>query len=265
MSGFEFERCQQCTDDPQRCILTINIKALANPTPLQELDFVKWRTALLKLISRFRKLQRTYMPEVARFLTAAQCDVWNDKTRVPEAVKLFLPSELGSASRAQVCEQGLDKIEEEMREAEMHMSLDKLCNGLRLRTVMNRFRHRNITGQQALTRGQGILRQLGIRILKGKLRYGYARNTYLRLKGHGPWEKTWSALEEADVRGINERAVTEEEEAEREQLRVLGEIVEGGIAWVGVVAAGEGTHTLSRIWYSTTIMGDDDADLVEGT
>jgi hypothetical protein len=164
-----------------------------------------------------------------------------------------------------VCEQGLDKIEEEMREAEMHMSLDKLCNGLRLRTVMNRFRHRNITGQQALTRGQGILRQLGIRILKGKLRYGYARNTYLRLKGHGPWEKTWSALEEADVRGINERAVTEEEEAEREQLRVLGEIVEGGIAWVGVVAAGEGTHTLSRIWYSTTIMGDDDADLVEGT
>lgn len=87
----------------------------------------------------------------------------------------------------------------------------------------------------------------------------------MRLRGHGPWEKTWKALEEADVRGINERAANEEEEAEREQLWELGEIVEGGIARAGVVAAGEGTHTLSWIWYSARVTGDDDTDLVEGT
>jgi hypothetical protein len=115
--------------------------------PLQELDFVKRRTALLKRISRFRKLQQTYMPEVARFLTAAQREIWNDKTRVPEGIKLFLPSELGSASRAKVCEKGLDQIEEEMREAELQASLDDLRDALRIRTITNRFRHRNTTGQ----------------------------------------------------------------------------------------------------------------------
>jgi hypothetical protein len=56
-------------------------------------------------------------------------------------------------------------------------------------------------------------------------------------------------LEDADVRGINERAASEEEQAETDRLQKLGEIVEGGIAVAGVVAAGEGTHTMSWIWY----------------
>jgi hypothetical protein len=231
---------------------------------LQELDFVKRKTALLKRINRFRKLQRTYMPEVARFLSAAQREVWNDKSRGPEAMKLFMPSELSNASRAQVCEKGLDGIEEKMREAELEATLEELRQALRVRTGTNRFRHRNMTGQHALTRGKGLLRQNDIRILKAKLRYWYARNAYLRLKGHGTWEKTWQTLEEEDVRGVNERAVSEEE-AERVRLWDLGEIVEGGIARAGVVAAGEGTHTLSWIWYSVKLTGDDEQDLVDGT
>jgi hypothetical protein len=104
-----------------------------------------------------------------------------------------------------------------------------------------------------------------IRVLKAKLRYQYARNAYLRLKGHGPWEKVYNMLNEEDVRGINERAVSEEEEAERERLRELGEIMEGGLAWAGVVAAGEGTHTLSWIWYNAKLSGNDELNLVEGT
>jgi hypothetical protein len=243
--------------------LAIDIKALANPTPLQELDFVKRKTALLKRINRFRRLQRTYMPELVRFMTAGQREIWNDKTRSPEAVKLFMPSELGAASHAKTCEKGLDKLEEEMREGEMMVTLEELRQALRLRTVTNRFRHCNMTGQRALTRGQGVLRQNAIRILKVKLRYRYARNAYLRLRGHGDWEKLYHTLEEADVRGINERAVTEEEEGERERLRELGAIMEGGIAAAGVVAAGDKTHTMSWIWYSTNLANGEE-DLIDG-
>ncbi|KAF7342992.1 CxC2 domain-containing protein [Mycena venus] len=225
-------------------ILTIDVKALANPTLLQELDFVKRRTALLKRIRRFRKLQQTYMPECTRFLMEAQREVWNKKNRVPEAIKLFLPSELSSASRAQACEKGLDAIEEEMREAELQESLEELRQALRTRMVANYFGHRNTTSQQALTHGQGLLQQIAIQILKAKLRCRYARNAYLRLKGHGPWEKVYNMLNEEDVRGINKRAASKEEEAERQRLRELGEIVEGGIARAGVVAAGGGNTYL---------------------
>jgi hypothetical protein len=69
-------------------------------------------------------------------------------------------------------------------------------------------------------------------------------------------------LEEADVRGINERAVSEEEEGERERLRELGAIMEGGIAAAGVVAAGDKTHTMSWIWYSTNLANGEE-DLID--
>jgi hypothetical protein len=147
----------QCTDKIGRRILTIDVKALANPTPLQELDSVKRRTALLKRIRHFRKLQGMYMPECARFLTAGQREIWNEKDCIPEAIKLFLPSELSSASRAQVCKKGLDVIEEEMRDTKLQESLEELRQALRTQTVMNRFRHRNTSGQHALTRRQELL------------------------------------------------------------------------------------------------------------
>ncbi|KAJ7932991.1 hypothetical protein B0H13DRAFT_1856601 [Mycena leptocephala] len=252
--GLEIENTQR--------ILTIDIKAAPSPTALQELDLVKRKTALLKKINRFRKLQRTYMPDLVRYMTAAQREMWDDKTRGPEAIKLFLPSELGAEARRQACENGLAQIEEEMREAELKETLEDLRQALRTRTLTDRFRHRNTTGQRALTRGQGILRQIKIRIHKAKLRYRYARNALVRLKGHGDWEKTYRVLEELDVRGVNERAVTEEEMAERERLRELGEIVEGGIAVAGVVAAGETTRTMSWIWYSTNLQNGE-ADLIE--
>jgi hypothetical protein len=48
----------------------IDVKAVSNPTESQTVDFLKRRTALLKRIRTFRKLQRTYMPNLRRFLTA---------------------------------------------------------------------------------------------------------------------------------------------------------------------------------------------------
>ncbi|KAJ7794562.1 hypothetical protein B0H14DRAFT_2392443, partial [Mycena olivaceomarginata] len=118
-------------------------------------------------------------------------------------LKLFQPSELSTASREKTCKMGLDKIEEEMQEAELKVALEDLRQALRACTAMNRFRHHNTTGQKALMRGQGVLRQIDIQIMKAKLHYRHARNTLLRLRGHGVWEKVWNVLKDADVRGIN--------------------------------------------------------------
>ena len=102
------------------------MKAFKDPSALQQLEFVKRKTALLKRIHRFRKLQSTYMPDVERFLTQAQRKIWDDKTRGPEATKLFMPSELGEESRQKACKKGLAKIEEEMREGELDKTLKEL-------------------------------------------------------------------------------------------------------------------------------------------
>ncbi|KAJ7842077.1 hypothetical protein B0H13DRAFT_2239393 [Mycena leptocephala] len=240
-------------EDTQR-ILTIDLKAVMNPTPSQELDFVTQKTALVKRIACFRKLQRTYMPDLR--------ELWEDNSRSAETIKLFLLSELGEVSRKNVCEIGLGALEEEMRLGELEETLQQLQRALQARGGMAYFRRRNITGQRALTWGMDVMRQITLRIHKAKLFYRYGRNAVLRLKGHGDWEKKYQVLAEEDVRGVNKKATSEEEQVENERLRALGEVVEGGIVAAGTVAAGEGSHTMSWIWYNTKL-GSTEAELVD--
>ncbi|KAJ6574049.1 hypothetical protein B0H19DRAFT_1208169 [Mycena capillaripes] len=235
MMGLEIEESQRH--------LAIDVKAVANPTDAQALDFLKRRKNLLKRLRVFRKWQRTYMPNVRRFLTASQRPLWDSEAdREVEGVRLFMPSDiLDKAKRSRACAVGLVEVEEQLRVGEARDALAALRQGLRTRTMTNRFRLRHCTGQRMLTRGQGVLRQISMKIHKAKSRYRYACNALMRLRGHGGWEKELQVLEDSDVRALNERALTAEEAAQRER---------GGIAALGVVALGESRRTLSGIWYS---------------
>ncbi|KAJ6475381.1 hypothetical protein C8R45DRAFT_1159328 [Mycena sanguinolenta] len=136
---------------------------------------------------------------------------------------------------------GLPDIEATLRETEAHETLEALRQGLRVRTLMNRPRPRNTTGQRALTRGQGILPQNNAKIHKAKLRYRYVRNALSRLRGHSEWEWVLQVLNDNDIRALNERAVTVEEKAQREARR----------------------RTLSWIWYTAKAGDPSEQELVE--
>ncbi|KAJ7027748.1 hypothetical protein C8F04DRAFT_901289, partial [Mycena alexandri] len=137
-----------------------------------------------------------------------------------EAIRLFMPSDLATNElRVKACANGLDGVEARLRDGEAEEALDSLRDGLRTRTATTRFKVRNWSGQSALTRGQGILRLVNLKIHGAKLRYRYARQALRKLKGHGEWEKRLRILTEDDVRALNERALTDEEKAERERLR----------------------------------------------
>ncbi|KAJ7876466.1 hypothetical protein B0H14DRAFT_2568181 [Mycena olivaceomarginata] len=176
-------------------------------------------------------------------------------------------AELGdSGNRRKACAVGLPEVEARMREGEAREALEFVRQGLRSRTMTNRFRIRNYTGQGALTRGQGILRQINIKIHLGKIHYRYARAALLVLRGHGVWEEALRVLKDEDVRALNERAITAEEAATGEQLdnlaRALG--TPAGITVAEGLAAGEGSHTLSWIWYTVgATMDEDDPKLHE--
>ncbi|KAF7373979.1 CxC2 domain-containing protein [Mycena sanguinolenta] len=258
LMGMEIEESQR--------YLTIDVKAVANPTETQTVEFLKRRATLLKRIRAFRKLQRTYMPNLRRFLTATQSAQWDSEgDHDAENIRLFLPSDISSkANREKACAVGLPEVEADLRVGEAREALNTLRQGLRTRTMTNRFRLRNCTGQRMLTRGQGVLRQVNLRVHKAKLRYRYARNALLRLRGNGPWEKELRVLEDEDVRALNERALTTEEAEQRKSLRTYDDVAEeGGIAAYGVVALGEGHRTLSWIWYTAKTGEPTEAELVE--
>ncbi|KAJ7872157.1 hypothetical protein B0H14DRAFT_3131652 [Mycena olivaceomarginata] len=68
-------------------------------------------------------------------------------------------------------------------------------------------------------------------------------------------------LDDEDVRALNERALTEEEKKQNEHWAELGgAIIEGGVARAAGLAGGEGSHTLSWIWYSAKAGAAADAD-----
>ncbi|KAJ7720440.1 hypothetical protein B0H16DRAFT_1474428 [Mycena metata] len=257
MMGLEIEQTQN---------LAVDVKALANPTEAQALAFLKRQTALTKRIRAFRKLQRTYMPNVRRFLTATQRALWDTEAeREAEGVRLFMPSEMADKTkRERACAVGLGEVEAELRIGEARQALEELREGLRTRTMTNRYRLRHCSGQRMLTRGQGILRQINVKIHKAKLHYRYVQHALTRLKEHGAWERELRVLEDSDIRALNERALTEEEAAQRQGVHDLEEIAEeGGIAAMGAVALGEGRRTLSWIWYTAKTTDPTEAELVE--
>jgi hypothetical protein len=239
--------------------LEVDVHVLKDPTPTQKLAFMKRRTALLKRIHKFREIQRVYMPVVHSALNDVQRQMLEGNgEQVPEATRLFMPSEIESADvRRNVCAIRLPQLEVRLREAEE--ALEAVRQGLRTRTMTNRFRLRNYTGQGMMTKGQGILRQINIRIHIAKLRYRYACAALLALQGHGDWEGRLRVLRDEDVRALNERALTDEEKAQNEHwAEIGGAIIEGGIRRAAGVASGEGSHTLSWIWYTVGV--DEDSD-----
>ncbi|KAJ7620508.1 hypothetical protein DFH06DRAFT_1273756 [Mycena polygramma] len=247
VTGIELEETQR--------VLEMEIKAKKAATTYQELDFQKRRNGVQRAIERFRALQEIYMPGLLDELGPGdQALLKANAKKEVETVKLFLPSALSAGARANACAPGVAKIEERLRFAEAGDSLEGLRSGLRMRTVTNCFKIENITGQRANTRAQGIQHLVNVRIHLAKLRYRWAREGYAKLAGQGGWTKRLQVLEDEDVRALNERALTREEKADEDRMResgALNELQRGGVAAAGVVVQGEGTRTLSWIWYAS--------------
>lgn len=241
--------------------LEVDVRALKDPSPNQRLAFLKRRTALLKRIHRFCEVQKIYMPALRSVLPDTGRQVFDGNgEQLPEATRLFMPSELASAVvRGKVCASGLPEVEAQMQQGEAQDALEAVRQGLRTRTMTNRYKLRNFTGQGMMTKGQGILRQINVKIHIAKLRYRYSRAALLALQGHGGWEEALRVLNDDDVRALNERALTAEEKAQNEHWAELGgAVIKGGVARAAGVARGKGAHRLSWIWY--TVSGGEEED-----
>ncbi|KAF8217868.1 hypothetical protein K438DRAFT_2038011 [Mycena galopus ATCC 62051] len=204
--------------------LTVDVRALKDPTATQMLGFTKRRTALLKRIHKFRQIQDWYMPALRNVLSDAHRRMYDGEgEKLAEATRLFMPSGIKDGHiRARVCM---------MREGEATEALAEVQSGLHTRMMANRYKLRNYTGQ-------GLLR-----IHSAKIRYRYARAALLALRGHGHWEERL-------------RVLADDDKAQNELwAEIGGAIIEGGVAHAAGVAGGEGSHSLSWIWYSAGLTG----------
>ncbi|KAK6966393.1 hypothetical protein R3P38DRAFT_3246345 [Favolaschia claudopus] len=118
--------------------LEVDVRALKDPLTA----FTKRRTTLLRRIYKFRQVQAVYMPTVRVLLSETQKAGFDGNgQQLPEATRLFMLWELGSREvRGRACATGLTEIEARMRYGEASDALEAVRNGLRARTMTNRYK-----------------------------------------------------------------------------------------------------------------------------
>ena len=167
-----------------------------------------------------------------------------------EDMPITFPSTIPQALRSSVCPKHVLDVEERLREAQAFEALDDVRRYLRQRSFASTFKIKNITGQRANTRARQWLNTINSKVVAAKHAYRHARARLLDLRGSGTWVNVLRVLEDADVRGLNERALTAQEKAEREAVRERGGLVDevDGVPVLQAVLLGDGRRTLSWIW-----------------
>ncbi|KIY60775.1 hypothetical protein CYLTODRAFT_483077, partial [Cylindrobasidium torrendii FP15055 ss-10] len=236
--------------------LGTEIQARAQGTTFQELNIEKQRTAITHALQKLRAAQKVLLPNIEEFFDPATNDKqhynMDDLSIKPEERRVFAPSDLpqNALQVPRGCPRAFLDAEERLREAECRESLRGLQHSLRLRSAAHFFTVKNVTGHNPNTRAEAMLKKITVDIYLHKIRYRYGRAALLRLRGHGTWEDELQELNEGDVRALNERMLTAEEESEQERVHQAGHFIDIDLTFArnSVSQPGEGTRLLSWIW-----------------
>lgn len=187
----------------------------------------------------------------------------------PETIKIHLPSALPASERGAICVAGLVELEDALRGAQARAALRDLRSGLRTRMFAHRFKRQHMGGQGMYTKSRSLLDGIEDRIRDAAVRYRVARAALLALRGSGEWETVLQELRKEDIRGINERAMNEEEKEENRKARVLAGLAVDGeadeldaygepvdLTVLFNLETGEGRRQLSWLWYTATTSAD---------
>jgi len=246
-------------------MLLVDLKALDKPTVGQQTSFQQRRTNLLKRVIKFSAIRKKYMPRLDRYIAEILPPHKEVSMSTPEVIPLFLPSSLPENKRSWVCIAGIQEIEDRLHFAQASESLNKLRCQLMKCTYASRYKLRNVSGQRHYTRFRTLQEHTESKIRSACRQYTTARSAILVLRGPGIWEQTLQVLRPHDVRGLSEKALTEEEQQEDRQTHAMAGLsldlptrqnadfeALPEMTPNAKLAVGEGHRTLSWIWYTTT-------------
>ncbi|KAG1884769.1 hypothetical protein F4604DRAFT_1878698 [Suillus subluteus] len=129
-------------------------------TDNQEGKMVQQSNTLRRRIDTWMKMQELYMPSLSA-LRVSESSVSGSVTAAPEAIKLWLPSQI---SRNAPCNSRLQAIEWKLQYAQGHDALRSLRSNLRAQTAILKYKDRNLRGQGANTRARNTLKAVEARI-----------------------------------------------------------------------------------------------------
>ncbi|KAH7904972.1 hypothetical protein BJ138DRAFT_1118902 [Hygrophoropsis aurantiaca] len=184
--------------------LRADVKNSRAVTDIQKTRLTERRNALRTKIRNWERLQFIYMPgliqlqdELARADTTPTS---GPQSTHPENADICFPSTIPCDRQPTVCQSGLVEIEERLRTAQCHDSLDSMRDTLRLKTRMIAFKNQNHRGQQEGTRSRTLIDGVQQRVQLHADKYRHARARKLLLTGPGNWELVLRELLPSDAR-----------------------------------------------------------------
>ncbi|KAJ7138908.1 hypothetical protein C8R46DRAFT_1234147 [Mycena filopes] len=214
----------------------------------------EWRHAVLSKISKFRNLQKVYMPGAA--LAMAATEDGRDTDAAPakaEKVKLFMPSDLATIDEdgaASACVPGLLGMEAKLRVGQCDNSLVGLRSRLHSKRFLIGFRNENIVGQVQATKARTLIGQVGEKVESYARRYRRGREALVALDGAERYPHLLE-LRPADVRLDGDDG--ESDAAARKKLAMIGA---GRGARASGDAPGTSRRTMSWIWTAPGALDD---------
>ncbi|KAG1794813.1 uncharacterized protein HD556DRAFT_1474044, partial [Suillus plorans] len=172
-------------------------------TDNQEGKMVQQSNTLRRRIDTWMKMQELYMPSLAA-LRVSESSVSGSVTAAPEAIKLWLPSQI---SRTAPCNSRLQAIEWKLRYAQGHDALRSLRSNLHAQTAILKYKDRNLRGQGANTRARNTLKAVEARIEAAARTYEYAHKALVVLSprvNQTGWHSSLRPLDRADVRSMTD-------------------------------------------------------------
>ncbi|KAJ7669187.1 hypothetical protein DFH06DRAFT_944750, partial [Mycena polygramma] len=195
------------------------VKGVTLVTADRSSQIQEMRLSFLKKLRTYERLQVIFMPGVVAL--KAEAEDMRDPDQPPpkaEDIKLWMPSELDTATRRRVCRKGLGDAEAKVREAQCADALNDLRSRLHTQTHLITWRNANSVGQRAATRSATLIGRVGDRIARVAAKYRRAREALVSLKGEGH-APHFKVLSDAD---LNTNVQQESDAKARKKLARLG-------------------------------------------
>ncbi|KAJ7018738.1 hypothetical protein C8F04DRAFT_976786 [Mycena alexandri] len=219
--------------EEQQRRVRVSIELKKAQTTAQKIDVVAMRRKLTRGITRFRKLQATYMPGALQFLARRPADA----EETPERTPLVLPSALSPEERKKGCMAGVEYTEAVARDGQCGAALLRLRHQLHIKSRFITYKKNNSRHQHVNTRSRTLVARNESKIRLHSEKYQTAWGAIRALNGGDESTVGWRKLHQRDIRLMedaedlrkrNERRKKEDarRRARERQLIAEGEVIE---------------------------------------
>ena len=228
-------------------------------TTIQATNIQKQQTILLKRIQKYWEVQLIFMPGLQAYLASQSSQGDNNLATHPEETPLHLPSALPAVSHKKICSFGLADMEDQLHYAQAVEALANLHAQLQTQIMASQLSNKDASSQRADVCSHALQDQVEACVRMCQAQYNVAHSAILSLCSPGDWENSLAVLKPKDVRGMSERVMTAEDEAEHDHTWQMagwnGDDDAEGVTSAPIVAfntqlaLGEGRQMLLWIWY----------------